>query len=360
MKHNTLNPTTAAVLSGLLAVFSLAESAAAKPPPTVVLPAGSVNGLATAIATAGPGGTVLIQSGVHDEAGTVTVSIPVDIVGESGAVLRCGTTPSPLLFPVTPAHVIPTLHVLGADGVTIRGLEFVPAGAAANCALLIEQANGVRVLDNHISGVSGHPLSGFQFGILVHHGDRVRIDGNTVQCAPLWAVDPQFGFVVVGIEVLNGEFARLEDNAVSGAFFGIFGNDRAGRMARNHVAGCYIGFQFCHSLYGIIDVAVSGTPLGADVACTGWHAQDNESTGNFLCGYLVIDGANNNVLANNAASGNPLDIILTGDGDFYGVGIPMPASHHNTVAQGSPKGLTIMDCGDSNTLSGGVTPVPCP
>lgn len=338
----------------------LTQPAVAKPPPTVTLPAGSVDGLAAAIASAGPGGAVLVESGTHDESGTVTVGIPVTIVGEPGAVLRCGTAPSPLLFPVTPAHVMPTLHILGADDVTVRGLEFVPAGAAANCAVLIERANRARILDNRVSGVAGNPFSGFQFGILVHHGDHVQIEGNDVQCAPLWAVDPQFGFVVVGIEVFNGQFARLVDNRVSGAFFGLFGNDRAGHMARNQAVGCYIGFQFCHALYGIVAVPASGSLLGADVACTGWHVQDNAAAGNFLCGYLVIDGANHNLLANNAASSNPLDIILTGDGDFYGVGIPMPASHDNVVAQGAHKGLTIMDCGNNNTLSGDVTPVPCP
>ena len=41
---------------------------------TVALPAGSIDGLAAAIASAGPGGTVILKSGLHTESGTVTVA----------------------------------------------------------------------------------------------------------------------------------------------------------------------------------------------------------------------------------------------------------------------------------------------
>jgi hypothetical protein len=40
----------------------------------VALPAGSIDGLAAAIASAGPGGTVILKSGLHTESGTVTVA----------------------------------------------------------------------------------------------------------------------------------------------------------------------------------------------------------------------------------------------------------------------------------------------
>src|SRR5688572_18640721 len=40
---------------------------------TVTLPAGSVDGLAAAIAAAGPGGRVLVKSGAHTESGPVVI-----------------------------------------------------------------------------------------------------------------------------------------------------------------------------------------------------------------------------------------------------------------------------------------------
>lgn len=337
-------------LCGLLAVFALTHHAAAKPPLTVELPADSVDGLAAAIAAAGPGGTVLIKSGLHTESGTVLVDIPVKLLGEAGSIIACGTAPSPLGFPVSPAQVIPTLFIRDAHGVTVQALQFIPVGAAANCAILIQDADRVQVLQNHIHG--------FQFGVLVQRGDRANISDNTVECVPLWVIDPQYLFVVQGINNLNGAFAQITNNRVSGAFFGIFANDRSGHLSNNQASGCYIGFQFCHMMYGIMEIFQE--PLGANVSCTGWHAQNNNATGNALCGYLVIDGANHNVLANNAASANTLDIILTGDGDFFGVGISFPASYDNVVAQASHKGLIVQNCGTNNTISGDVTLVPCP
>ena len=354
MKPNPNPNRTPVLLLGLLVSvgLTLAPAATAKPPAPVELPSGSVDALASAIASAGPGGTVLVKTGTHTESGTIVVDLPIRIVGEPGAVIACGTAPSPLLFPIAPAYVSPTLHILDTDGVVVRGLHFVPLSVAANCAVLVHHADRAEIIGNRISG--------FQFGVLVHHGDNAVISDNVVECAPLWTMDPSYAFSVIGVEVLNGRYARIENNEVSGAFFAIFANDLHGRMQRNRTRWSYSGFTFCHATYGLLAIAESGEPLGADVACAEWHAQDNDSTFSFRAGYVVIDGAHDNVLNNNAASVNPVDIVLTGDGDFYGVGFWLPASHNNTVAQGSHKGLKIMDCGQNNTIAEDVMLVPCP
>lgn len=318
---------------------------------TVELPAGSVDGLATAIAAAGPGGIVLVKSGSHTESGTVVVDMPVVLKGEAGTIVACGTAPSPLVFPNAPAQIAPTLLIKGTRDVTVEGLTFqpLPPAPAANCAVFIENSPDVRLLNNTVTA--------FQFGVLVNGGDRVRVAGNTIACTPLWAVDPQFAFVSAGVNVLNGREASLIGNRVSGAFFGLFGNDADGQMRGNTATGCYIGFQLCK----MMAVAVlGGQPVGANSNANGWFVQGNEAEGNHGWGYLVIDGAHHNVLANNQATNNPTDVALTGDGDFYGVGIPLPASHDNFVVQTTHTGLKVMDCGDNNLVTGDVTTVPCP
>jgi hypothetical protein len=107
-------------------------------------------------------------------------------------------------------------------------------------------------------------------------------------------------------------------------------------------------------------VPATGAVLGADVAGARWTAVNNTAIESAFAGYLVVDGAHDNLLANNHAfdSAN-LDIYLTGPGDVFGTGVCLPGTYDNVVAQGSQKGLRIMDCGENNTVSGDVTLVPC-
>ena len=57
----------------------------------VVLPSGSTDALAGAIASAGSGGAVILRAGAHTESHGVTITQPVSLLGESGAVLRVDT-----------------------------------------------------------------------------------------------------------------------------------------------------------------------------------------------------------------------------------------------------------------------------
>lgn len=354
MHLRSINRIAALGGASLATVLALAHHALAT---TVQLPAGSVDGLAAAIAAAGPGGTVLVKSGVHEESGTTTVTIPVSIVGEPGAEIRCGTLPAPTLVLLggPPSEVTPTIHVLGTKDVSVESLHFTAAFGAANCAVLIEHSARVRVMGNHIDQ--------FQSGVLVHHGDKISIEDNTIMIAPLWA-DPgnpwallQYSGVTQGINVINGQFARIIGNTVTGAGFGIFGNDAHGQMRDNTAASCLVGYILCHQL---ALYSIGGLPVSADHAANLWHVANNQALDSFMVGYLVIDGAHHNTLANNHGSGNALDIDLIGTVDYFGIGVVLPASHDNVLAQGSQKGLAIRDCGDNNHISGEATILPCP
>jgi hypothetical protein len=105
----------------------------------------------------------------------------------------------------------------------------------------------------------------------------------------------------------------------------------------------------------------SGEAVGSDLSGEQWIARWNDTHDNLDAGYLVIDGANNNLLANNAAANNATyDIELVGDSMRFG--FLTPFSFENTVFVESPS-HTVKDCGVDNTVVGGtqidITQDPC-
>jgi parallel beta-helix repeat protein len=303
---------------------------------TVSLRKGSVDGLAAAIAAAGSGGTVVVQSGTHYESGPVEVVIPVTILGKQGAVIQSVTTPDPAYVTVEAA-----LHVKGASGTVLKGLELRPSEPnSGNTAIVIENANNVQI--------AGNTIAGYQGGVLVQNADRVSITGNTISAS------------VMGIVNINGNDARITDNHVADAVFGfgIWACDLNGRASGNVVSNSFIGIIACKVPFG--GFVIGGNPVGSTNSGAGWTIQGNFASGN-QWGYLVIDGANQNTLTNNAASGNAVyDMELTGD--TYRFGFLTPMSFNNVVDAG-PHPITIKDCGLNNEVTGGiaidVTADPC-
>lgn len=95
----------------------------------------------------------------------------------------------------------------------------------------------------------------------------------------------------------------------------------------------------------------SGGLTGAEFPATNWKCKNNQSTHN-AWGYLVIDGASDNLLEDNDASDNAAyDMELTGD--TYRFGFLTPASVNNKVKAGAYQNITIKDCGIDNTVIGG-------
>jgi parallel beta-helix repeat protein len=294
---------------------------------TVSLPKNSVDGLAAAIAAAGPGGTVVVQPGMHFESGPVTVGITVNILGRRGAVLVSATTPDPAYVIVEAA-----LHVKGAPGTVVEGLGLRPSGSdGGNTAILIENANDVRIARNTISGYEG--------GVLIQNGDRASITGNTISAS------------VMGIVDINGAGALIRDNNVSDvAFgFGIWACDLNGRASHNVVSNSFIGIIACKVPPG--GFIIDGVPVGSINSGAGWIIRDNLASGN-QWGYLVIDGANGNTFANNAASGSAVyDMELSGDSFRFGFLTPMS---FNNVVDARRQNISIKDCGLNNTIRGGL------
>jgi parallel beta-helix repeat protein len=300
---------------------------------TVVLPDGSHNALADALANHN---TVILASGTHTEDNPVVVSGKKNIIGQKGAILVMGCGPN--TDGSQPIEV--GLHLKNASGSLVSGIKFQSSQSIGGTAMLLENSANATVKDCETND--------FQYGILVEKSDNVTLRKNTLNMSTAW----QLGEIgqVHGIVVVNGEGARVEDNEVTGAIFGIWPCDKNGRCNKNKTHGNLIGIILCKVPAGGI-VLPDGTPTGAAYACQDWEVKLNNSYENFSVGYLVIDGANNNYLHNNDAANNgTYDIELTGD--TYRFGFLTPFSFENTVKAKS--GQTVKDCGVNNSVTGGI------
>ena len=298
----------------------------------VVVPAGSVDALASAIADAGPGGEVILAAGLHKISGTVIVDIPVSIVGEEGAILETSnaTTDDGQFEGLN--LVKPALHVIGADRTRIENLIIqAPADAnvAANAGIVIESAANVQIIDNQILGQVN--------GILIEQGDTALLKGNTVQATK------------DGIIVINGSGVSIQDNWISCERFGMWIGGRLGDIAGNTMQGNYIGILLCSPR----NFVISGEVRELETAGTGYLLYQNNAVGN-AWGYLAFDGASNNTLMNNSAAFNTsYDIELGGESTRFG--IVTPTSYNNTVIQGlNYQGLKVKVCGVDNQAQGHV------
>ncbi len=306
---------------------------AARSAQTVVVPAGSNNALAAAIAAAGDGGTVLLKAGEHTESGTVEITHRVRLVGEAGAVLRSGVRPLR-----EAGYIQPALHVYGADGGSIVGLEIRFTAASGGTAILLEQAPRTFVQNNRIVD--------FEFGILLEDSPRSFLDGNHLTGSSDWLNG--LG-QVYGIININGKDVRMLGNVVDNTFFGIWPCDEGGLAISNETHNNFIGFILCK----VPDQALplpKGNLTGSQNPSYGWLVHSHEANDNLNVGILVIDGAHHNLLVQNRAANNGLyNMELVGDS--FRFGFLTPKSHDNRVI--SYPDLRIKDCGENNTIIGG-------
>ena len=308
-----------------------ASAAAAR---SVRLPADSVDGLAAAIAAAGPRGTVIVEAGVHTESSSVLITDPITIVGEDGAVVEFDSD----AWTDPPPRVVDAgFHIKNTQQVRIQGLE-IRDNDTGSTAILIEGSRHVSIEDNRIVD--------FQFGVLVESADHSAVEGNDIGSSS----GERLPFTSFDILVVNGFGNQVRDNTASDATFGIFASGENGKLLHNTTSENFVGIIMCNATpIELPDERVSK----AEVPATGWLAQGNTSTNNAHVGYLVIDNANHNVLTNNEGGDNGLyDIELTAD--TYRFGFLTPAAFDNVVNAGSQKDITIKDCGNGNQVHGGI------
>lgn len=301
----------------------------------VSLPAGSVDGLQAAIAQAGPWGKVVVQSGMHYESGTVTVTHPVRIIGKKGAVIQSATqNPEITGFPVEfPA----ALFINGADFVQVRNLEFVPASGVGGV--------GISVLNSDRVYLRGNTFTDFYSGIWSQDAAHLLITRNVIE-GPL-----DKGVFSTGLFHFSGERAKLLRNEIRDFETCFFVCEENGLMVGNETQGGNFGYILCKWPDGFF--AMPGNNIvGAQVPAIDWITVGNDGDSHALASYLITDGAEDNLLVGNGSSNAAsYDFELTGDiqSDFLGL---RPAAVNNTYIAGGIQNQIVKDCGIGTTLIG--------
>jgi hypothetical protein len=232
------------------------------------------------------------------------------------------------------------IYLLNARNTLIYNIEFQPIEGDGGVAILTE--------NSHCSAVMNCTISNHQVGVLVENSNYVAILNNKITVTSAWqtgALSSAFGIVV-----MNGSYAKVVNNTVSSAIFGIWACDKYGVCDHNTTTGSVIGIILCNVPMGII--LPDGRLTGSKVPGAFWKTRHNLSTDNQY-GYVIIDGANNNLIENNNAARNAAyDMELTTD--TYRFGFLTPKSFKNKVIAGRYQHIRIKDCGENNTVIGGV------
>ena len=300
----------------------------------VYLPAGSVDGLAAAIAEAGVNGRVIVESGDHWESGTVTIPHRVTIQGEPGAKLHVAVGEPGSFFPFPTTNVIsPAIYVKKASLVRLKNLEIKPQGASGSTGIFVERSRSVRIEEINISG--------FQFGIWVSdRSDFIRLYDNEIvgsEVPGLW-----------GVVIESGKGAKIKGNYVAGFASNVFASDKQGVMKDNEMELGFQGLLLC-TVQGNVQLP-NGPMLPKAVPCKDWKIINNLAHDNFW-NYLAIDGANNNLLFRNKAyNSGSYDVELAGPTSRFGN--PMPTSSDNFVVNPT-KDIITKVCGEGNFALGG-------
>ncbi len=303
---------------------------------TVYLAAGSVDALQAAIASAGSGGTVVVRSGSHTENNIVTITAPVTISGEAGAVMYFATTTYPTEYICDPG-----VHILNTSKVTVTGVEMRPVTAPGNTAILIENSSSVTV--------TKCKFYDHAWSVLVHKGDGNTISANTMVASPEWQTGglPE----AEGVINFNGTGTLVQGNDISGATFGLFASDTRGTAVRNTLHDCAWGTILCRWPEGTFQLP-SGELIGSANSCTNWDIRRNVCTTNVLDGIIVIDGANNNHLQGNSCPGNgTYGIELVGETASFG--FCTPTAFDNRVIASPFNDTVIKDCAQNSQITGG-------
>ena len=299
-----------------------------------LIPSGSVDQLQQAIQDAPINGLIVLDNGTHTENATILIEKQIRIVGRTGAVLRINNAPQQFGEPMEPG-----IHILNAHRVIIHNIEMVPTGADGGTAILIENGD--------YANVNKCAIKGFQYGIINHLGDQIKLKHNTIASTTGWLSGAFPG--ALGITNVNGVRAEVYNNEVTNSQFGIWACDRDGRAYKNYVSNNYIGIILCKVPAGGVDMP-DGSTVGSARAGSNWRVRTNKAMNNFDAGIIIIDGANNNVVGyNNSKNNGTYDIEAVGDS--YRFGFLTPKSYDNWIV--AVNGQSVKDCGENNKVTGG-------
>jgi nitrous oxidase accessory protein NosD len=210
--------------------------------PWTVIPAGSVDALANAIANTCDGGGIYLKAGLHTETKPLVIRKRVLLIGETGAILKIKSDLAPPPPGTTYVAIEPGIYVMNANGTLIQNLTIQPLSSDGGTAILIENA--------HNSAVMGCTFTGFQFAVVVELSDRVAIMRNKITGTDKWVS----GEVAdcYSIMVVNGKSAYVAENEVTNSIFGIWACDQWGTCVNNNAHDNYVGIILCTVPIGLI------------------------------------------------------------------------------------------------------------
>ena len=312
----------------------------------ISIPSGSTDALAQAVSDICENGIIYLEAGTHTETQRVIINKSIKLVGQPGAILKLKGEPQATTFPQGTIGNIETevgLHFLNAPSSVVQDIEFSPIASDGSTAILLQ--------DSDDSGVINCTIKGFQFGVLVEKSDNAAMMFNNIVTTGVWLDDLSFTDAHA-ITIINGKNVYIADNETSNSVFGIWGCDENGIMERNNSHDNYIGYILCNVPTDYIALP-DGKWTGALLPATNWTVQENVAKDNFAEGYLVIDGAHENLLQNNdAQNSGTYDIELTTETSRFGA--LAPEAYDNEVIAGDFPNIRIKDCGTNNKITGGV------
>lgn len=308
----------------------------------VYLPAGSVDGLQAAIQQAGPWGKVILKSGLHIENTRIHITHPVRIIGQNGAILQSNAVP--VGFPSSfPFGLNPAIFIENANFVRIQNLKIVPDPSLGygEVAIAAFKADYLYIRNNDIQDFGGAVQTEKSNYLIVRDN---HIEGVASDAPPLFSTTTIFHY--------SGRFPTFFRNDVNDFNTGFFVCDRNGILLRNTANNGVFGYILCRWPIGFIKFP-NDSIVGAALSSKQWLVVGNQTDTNNESGYLITDGATQNILVNNRSlNAGAYDFDFRGDAIDPDLGL-LPRSSDNLFIEGRPKNVSVKDCGDNNTIIGG-------
>ena len=275
----------------LLAMLASLQAPAV--PPIEVSPAGPVRTLAQALALAPAGGRIVVRAGVYREP-TIQVTRPVEIAGDSGAILD-GDGERQLM-------------TITADDVTVRGLVFRNVGASFTQDRAAVKAVGVRgcvIEDNRIE-------DGF-FGIYLARSTHCRIARNVLSARGRTELGSGNG-----IHLWSSDSTTIESNTITGFRDGIYfefvrGSEIRGNTSeRNLRYGLHFMYSDgCHYRSNLFRANGSGVAVMYSSHVEMIQNRFEESWGSAAYGLLLKEMSDSRVIGNRFAR-NTIGLVAEG------------------------------------------------
>lgn len=292
-----------------MAAFLAAVSAGSAGSAEIVVPAGAAPLQAVADAAA-PGDVLRLAPGEHR--GPITISRPLTLQGEPGAVLR--------------GNGLGSVVTIEAADTTVRGLEIVESGTdldAMDAGVFATEA-ATRAL------IEGNTLHGNLYGIYLHGSRDAVARGNRIEGLRQGRTSRSGN----GVSVWNAPGAKVLDNDISFGRDGIFANTSKKNEFRGNV---FRNLRFAiHYMYTNDSVIADNSSIGNIVGYAIMYSDRLKVTGNLSDGDrdngFLFNYANGSEISGNVVRGRPQPIARwAGNGQRLAAADPdMPAGGDST------------------------------